>query len=100
MGRNFPSATDLVHQVVSDLKPLSEVLSPQDRLVFNRFTEHILNNRAAIANAAALLPMEAALLILLLEEHKRNRRVYDELCAEIEGLKKAIGELTGLAHTG
>lgn len=97
MGRNFLSATEMVHLVIADLKPLAEMLSPQDRLIFNRFTEYALNNRAAIANAASLLPFEATLLILLLEEHKMNQRLYRELRAEVERLKKAVQRLEALA---
>jgi len=98
MGRNFLSTTELVHQVIADLKPFAEMLPPQDRLIFNKFAEYALNNRAAIANAASLLPLEATLLILLLEEHKRNQRLYDELRAEIERIKKATAQLEGLAQ--
>lgn len=93
MGRNFPSATELVHQVIADLKSFTEMLPPQDRLVFNKFYEYALNNRAAIANATSLLPLEAMLLILLLEERKRNQRLYDELQAKIARLQKAVGQL-------
>ena len=99
MGRNFLSATELVHQVVADLKAFTDMLPPQDRLIFNKFAEHALNNRAAIANAASLMPLEATLLILLLEEHKLNRRLYEELRAEIEKLKKAGERLEELAQT-
>ena len=89
MGRNFPSATQLVHEMIGELKPFSEMLPPHDRWILNRFYEYALNNRAAIANAASLMPMEATLLIILLEERKRTSRVLDELQAEIEKLKKA-----------
>jgi hypothetical protein len=89
MGRNFPSATELVHEVIGELKPFSEMLSPHDRWILNRFYEYALNNRTAIANAASLMPLEATLLIILLEERKRTSRVLDELQAEIEKLKKA-----------
>lgn len=87
-GRNFLPATELVHQAIADLKPFAEMLPPQDRLIFNKFSEYALNNRAAIANAASLLPLEATLLILLLEEHKRNQRAREALYAEIEKLRK------------
>lgn len=102
MGRNFLSATELVHQVIADLKPFAEMLPPQDRIIFHRFSEYALNNRAAIANAASLMPLEATLLILLLEEHKRCQRLYDELRAEVEMLKKATAQLEALkqAKTG
>ncbi len=99
MGRNFLSATELVHQIIADLKPFTEMLPPHDRLIFNKFYETALNNRAAIANAASLLPLEAMLLILLLEERKRNQRAYDELHAEIEKLKRGREQLEKQAQT-
>jgi len=88
MGRNLPSATQLVHEVIGELKPFSEMLPPHDRWILNRFYEYALNNRAAIANAASLMPMEATLLIILLEERKRTNHVLNELQAEIEKLKQ------------
>ena len=88
MGRNFPSATQLVHEVIGELKPLSEMLPSHDRWILTKFYEYALNNRAAIANAASLMPLEATLLIILLEERKRNNRLLSELQAEIETLKK------------
>ncbi len=89
MGRNFPSATELVHEVIGELEPFAEMLPPQDRWILKRFYEYALNNRTAIANAASLMPLEATLLIILLEERKRTSRVLDELQAEIEKLKQA-----------
>ena len=88
MGRNFPSATQLVHEVIGELKPLADMLPPHDRWILTRFYEYALNNRAAIANAASLMPLEATLLIIVLEERKRTNRVVGELQAEIEKLKK------------
>ena len=88
MGRNFPSATQLVHVVIGELKPLADMLPPHDRWILTRFYEYALNNRAAIANAASLMPLEATLLIIVLEERKRTNRVVSELQAEIERLKK------------
>ena len=88
MGRNFPSATQLVHEVIGELKPLADMLPPHDRWILTRFYEYALNNRAAIANAASLMPLEATLLIIVLEERKRTNRVVSELQAEIERLKK------------
>jgi len=93
MGRNFPSSTELVRQVIADLKPFADMLTPQDRLIFRQFSELALNNRAAIANAASLMPLEATLLIILLEEHKHTQRLYDELRAELDRLKKAARRL-------
>lgn len=86
MGRNFPSATQLVHEVIGELKPFSEMLPPHDRWILSQFYEYALNNRAAIANAASLMPMEATLLIILLEERKRTNHAISELQAEIAKL--------------
>ena len=99
MGRNFPSATQLVHEVIGELKPLSEMLPPHDRWILNRFYEYALNNRTAIANAASLMPMEATLLIILLEERKRTNHALSELQAEIEELKKSRQQLQPPART-
>ncbi len=93
MGINFDPATELVHQVIADLKPFTEVLSPQDRLIFTEFTEYALSDRAAIENAASLLLLEFTLLVVFLEEQKRTQRLYDELCAEIDRLKAVAQRL-------
>jgi hypothetical protein len=98
MGRNFPSATQLVHEVIGELKPLSEMLPPHDRWILTKFYEYALNNRAAIANAASLMPLEATLLIIVLEERKRTNRVIGELQAEIEKLKKNRKQLEPEAY--
>jgi hypothetical protein len=98
MGRNFPSATQLVHEVIGELKPLSEMLPPHDRWILTKFYEYALNNRAAIANAASLMPLEATLLIIVLEERKRTNRVIGELQAEIEKLKKDRKQLEQEAY--
>ncbi len=87
MGRNFPSATELVRQTIAELEHVGEMLPPQDRLILKRFAEYALNNRAALANAASLHPLEVMLLLLLLEEHKNRERMGYELHAEIERLK-------------
>ncbi len=87
MGRNFPSATELVRQTVADLQHVGEMLSPQDRYILQRFADFALNNRAALANAASLQPLEVMLLLVLLDEHKNLERMNHELRTEIERLK-------------
>jgi hypothetical protein len=88
MGRNFPSATQLVHEVIGELKPLSEMLPPQDRWILTKFYEYAMNNRTAIANATSLMPLEATLLIILLEERKRTNHAINELQAQIKKLRR------------
>ena len=87
MGRNLASATGLAFQLNADLERSGEMLPPQDRLIIKKFTEYALNKRAAIANAANLMPLEILLLVTLLEEHKDNQRAFDELREEIEELR-------------
>lgn len=87
MGRNFPSATALVRQTASELQHLGEMLPLQDRIALNQFADFALNNRAAIANAASLQPLEAMILLLLLKEQKERQRMEYDLRIEIERLK-------------
>ncbi len=87
MGRNLPSASELVFQTVGELRHVGEMLPLQDRITLDRFAEFALNHRAAIAHAASLQPMEIMLLLLLLEQHKTLERINHELRTEIERLK-------------
>ena len=100
MGRNTLSTTGLAHKLIADLKPLSEMLTPNERRVVEKFCEIILQQRVAIANATDLLPLEAALVVLLVEERRRNdaeREVlYQELHGQIQELQSEIRMLTYL----
>ena len=58
MGRNFASATELIHQLNADLKNVGDMLPLVERHMLKEFADFALNNRAAIANAANLHPME------------------------------------------
>jgi hypothetical protein len=93
MGRNLLSTTGLAHKLIADLKPLSEMLSPGDRRVVEKFFEDILRQRVAIANATDLLPLESGLVIILVEEHQWNRREHNDLYRQIEELRHKIAEL-------
>jgi hypothetical protein len=87
MGRNFPSATELVSQVNTELERFGEMLPLQDRIILKRWSELALNNRAALANSASLQPLEFMLLLILLEEHENMERINHKLRVEIERLK-------------
>ncbi len=87
MGRNLPSASELVFQTIGELRHVGEMLPLQDRITLDRFAEFALNRRAAIAHAASLQPLEIMLLLLLLEQHKTLERINHELRTEIERLK-------------
>jgi hypothetical protein len=98
MGRNTLSTTALAHKLIADLKPLSHMLSPNERRVVEKFFNIILQQRVAIAEATDLLPLEAALIILLVEEHRRNdaenQGLYEELHRQIQELRSQIEMLT------
>jgi len=93
MGRNLLSTTGLAHKLIADLKPLSEMLPPNERRIVENFFEIILQQRVVIAEATELMPLEAALVILLAEERRRNNLENTELYKQIDGLHKQVQEL-------
>jgi hypothetical protein len=90
MGRTLPSTTQLAFEQIAELKPFYEALRRADQLILDRFFESILQHRAAISYAANLLPMEVMPFVILLEEHKRNTQVYNELYVLIEEIQNKI----------
>ena len=93
MGRDILSVTGLAHKLIGDLKPLSEMLAPSDRRIVEGFFDAILQQRVAIATATDLLPVEAALVILLVEERKRNQHEITELYQQLQELRHEIERL-------
>ena len=90
MGRTLPSTTQIAFDQIAELKPFYEALRRADQLILDRFFESSLQHRAAISHAANLLPMEVMPFVILLEEHKRNTRVYNDLYILIEELQGKI----------
>ena len=90
MGRTLPSTTQLAFEQIAGLKPFYEALRRTDQLILDRFFESILQHRAAISHAANLLPMEVMPFVILLEEHKRNSQVHNELHVLIEEIQHKI----------
>lgn len=90
MGRTLPSTTQIAFDLIAELKPFYGALRISDQLVLDKFFEAILQHRAAISNAASLLPMEVMLLTVLLEERKRNNHNFIQLYSQIEELEKRI----------
>jgi hypothetical protein len=93
MGRHLLSTTALAHKLIANLKPLSEMLPPNERRIVEKFFDIILQQRVAIAEATDLLPLEAALVILLAEERRRNNRENDEIYEQIQELRGEIERL-------
>lgn len=94
MGRSFPPATQLILDQIAEMAPLYGALRRSDQLVLDQFFDSVKQHRAAIANAANLLPLEAMFVLMLLEEHKRHEHINNELCNQLEQLQREIKLLT------
>lgn len=93
MGRTLPSTTQIAFDLIAELRPFYQALRRADQLILDRFFEAILQHRTAISNAADLLPMEVMPFVILLEEHKRNSQVYNELYVLIEEIESKLKPL-------
>lgn len=92
-GSKNLSTTELAYKLIADLKPLMEMLSLSDRRVIQKFCDHILQQRVPIANVTDLLPLEVALVIIQLEEHKKNNHEFVELYNQLQELRDEIEKL-------
>ena len=90
MGRTLPSTTQIAFDQIAELRPFYDALRRSDQLILDTFFEAILQHRAAIGNAANLLPMEIMPMVILLEERKRNNGIHNELFRLIEELENKI----------
>ncbi len=87
MGKNFPSTTELVRQLETELKRVCDVVPPVERSILNEYIAFALNNRHVIASATSVTPLEILLLLVLIDEHKHIERMEYEIGREIEKLK-------------
>ena len=95
MGRTLPSTTQIAFDLIAELKPFYGALRRSDQLILDKFFEVALQHRAAISNAANLLPMELMPFVILLEERKRISQVHNELYMLIEQLENKLRLLGG-----
>ena len=95
MGRTLPSTTQIAFDLIAELEPFYGALRRSDQLILDKFFEDALQHRAAISNAATLLPMEVMPFVILLEEHKKNNQIRDELINLIQQQDDKI-DLLGL----
>jgi hypothetical protein len=100
MGRTLPSTTQIAFDLIAELEPFYGALLRSDQLILDRFFEAALQHRAAISNAANLLPMEVMPFVILLEEHKKHAKAYHELYALIEEIQKKIQPLLSPSSNG
>ncbi len=93
MGRSILPVTQLLFEQIKEVKPLYGALRRGDQLILDDMFELVRQHRAAIANAANLLPLEAMLMLMLMEERKRNNRIRHEIYGELRELRDQIEEL-------
>jgi hypothetical protein len=93
MGRTLLSTTQLAFDLIAELKPFYGALRRSDQRILDTFFEAALQHRAALGNTAHVLPMEVMPFVILLEEHKRNRQVYNEIYGLIEEIDKKLKPL-------
>ena len=93
MGRTLPSTTQLAFDLIAELKPFYGALRRSDQLILDQFFEAALQHCAALGNTAHLLPMEVMPFVILLEEHKRNAQVYNEIYGLIEEIENKLKPL-------
>ena len=94
MGRTLPSATQIAFELIAELEPFYGALRRSDQLILDKFFEAVLQHRAAISNAANLLPMEVAPFVILLEERKSINQLHNELLGLIGELEEKVNQLS------
>ncbi len=100
MGRTLPSTTQIAFEMIAELEPFYGALRRSDQLILDKFFEAILQHRAAISNAANLLPMEVMPFVILLEERKSINQMRNELLGLIGELEEKINQLSLQEHSG
>lgn len=93
MSPQYLTVTELAYKLIADLEPLMEMLSPGDQRIVRKFCDYILQQRVPIANVTNLLPLEVALFLIQLEEHKHNHHEITEIYNQIQELREEIEKL-------
>ena len=86
--------TGLAHKLIAELTSLANLLSPNMRRIIKKFGDYILQYRSAIADATNLLPLEAALVVIQIEEHVNTMHELNELHKRIDELERKLEQLT------
>lgn len=103
MSRDSPSNTEYIHKTLGSLKSVFELL-PDDiayTSLFKKYSEYLLNQRAAVYHATGLLPILAAIVVIQVERdldhaHEmtkmRNQHIQEinTLREEMEQLRREI----------
>jgi hypothetical protein len=103
-NNNNLTPTGLAHKLITELQILSDLLTTKNKKrVIKKFGDYILENRSPIAEATHLLPLEAALVVIQVQEHENMHHEITELYkyvderikqleSQIDELKKTLNE--------
>ena len=97
VNRNLPP-TALADKLVSELMLLASMLYPNQQRIIKRFCDIILQNRAAVADSTVFLPLEAALMVIQVEEHMNMNSEITKLHKRLDESSREIDELRNLLH--
>ena len=93
MGRTLPSATRLILNEQAALAKFRRALRQEDQAALDDLFRAARYHVAALAYGAHLLPFEAMLLAMLIEEHKRMQQLESRLERFTEKKSDAIERL-------
>lgn len=99
MPRDSPANTPYAHKVIGSIKSVFKQLPPEIAYIslFKKYCEYVLNRRSAIYQATGLLPILAALVVIVAErdlhhasELTKMRNQYD---CEINNIREEMDQL-------
>ena len=88
------SPTALIYKLVGELMELAEKLDETQQRIVKKFFDVLLNHRTAISDSTTLLPLEAALYVIQIEEHRNTNYEISELHTRMDEQMHLIQELT------
>ena len=87
------SPTALVFKLIGELTDLADYLAPDQRRIIKRFCDVLLNNRTAVSDSTTLLPLEAALFVIQVDEHQNTNYEISELHKRLDEVTKELRDL-------
>jgi hypothetical protein len=93
--------TGMAHKLIGEIMFLSDMLLDLDlQRIIKEYCNAILQHRSAISDTTNLLPLEAALLIIVAEQDKNKKsevnKLYNEFNQRIKDLEGGIEEVKKL----
>lgn len=93
MGKNLKSARGLAEKLRGKIHFMGTMIDPADRAVIKQFGEWVMDHSVEIHRSTELAPMEAALTMIVLEEHRRITKLSNELHNFMDEMDKRLDEL-------